>query len=335
VALFAHPAPTTTPSLDILDLRHFSAAELAPLLRDEAARWHTRHRWDYTRSTDLLLEYLDSRVLPGFVALDQRRRLRGYAFCVYEAEKAVVGDIYAFNEAESHPSPVSATLLTHLLEMLQATPGIRRIESQLLMFPPGALTDTFTGFGFHSHPRLFTLAELDPSLNPALSQPAPALSANSGLQLERWRPEHYNEAAILIHRCYQGHGDALINDQYQTVPGAERFLHNIIRFPGCGLFDTEGSLLLRDTRTNTLQAMLLCSRVRPDVSHITQLCVNPALRGLGLGHLLLQTAAASLLHRGFTSISLTVTEANTQARRLYDSLGFRTLHRFEAMTWDK
>jgi ribosomal protein S18 acetylase RimI-like enzyme len=34
-------------------------------------------------------------------------------------------------------------------------------------------------------------------------------------------------------------------------------------------------------------------------------------------------------------MSLTVTEANTQARGLYEALGFESMHRFEAMTWDK
>jgi len=33
-------------------------------------------------------------------------------------------------------------------------------------------------------------------------------------------------------------------------------------------------------------------------------------------------------------LSLTVTEENLVARRLYDELGFHTLHRFEAMVWD-
>ena len=335
-ALF-QTAPAHAPGYQVLDLRHFSGAQLAPLLREEAIRWQARHRWEYTRSVDLLLEYLDSRVLPGFVAVDASGRIPqvlGYTFCVYEGEKAVIGDVYAFGEAASHPSPVSALLLSHLLEMLQATPGVQRIESQLLMFDVGHLSPIFEQFGFRSFPRLFMLAELDaPAL---LAGPrAETESALAAVKITRWQPEQYHEAAALIHRCYEGHGDALINDQYQTIAGAQRFLHNIIRFPGCGVFDPEGSLLLRDTRTGTLHGMLLCSRVRGDVGHITQLCVNPALRGLGLGHLLLHHAAHDLRRRGFRSVSLTVTEANAGALRLYETLGFTRQHRFEAMTWDK
>ena len=51
--------------LEILDLRHFSAAQLQPLLMEEADRWQRRLFWDYSGSTSVLLKYLDSRVLPG------------------------------------------------------------------------------------------------------------------------------------------------------------------------------------------------------------------------------------------------------------------------------
>src|ERR1700709_885714 len=78
---------TIAPQLEVLDLRHFSAAQLRPLLEDEARRWNERLRWDYTRSTEILLEYLDGHVLQGFAAMHEGRG-QGYAFSVYEAEKA-------------------------------------------------------------------------------------------------------------------------------------------------------------------------------------------------------------------------------------------------------
>ncbi len=83
------------------------------------------------------------------------------------------------------------------------------------------------------------------------------------------------------------------------------------------------------------QALLLSSQVRDDVSHVTQLCVTPKLRGFGLGKMLLQQAARTLARRGGKAISLTVTEANTEARRVYEELGYRVAHRFEAMVWDE
>ena len=315
--------------LEVLDLRHFSAAQLQPLLLEEADRWQRRLFWDYSGSTSVLLKYLDSRVLPGFVAL-RRGKVAGYAFAVFEAAKAVLGDVYAFGEGDGISNPVCETLLTHLLEMLQAAPGVDRIESQLLMFPTGALAEPFSARGFSPHPRLFMLADLA-TVNraPQSTQPLP-----SGVTLEAWQPALYEPAAELIHLAYVGHVDSGINDQYRSIHGAQRFLHNIVRFPGCGIFDAESSWVLRNTRSRELLAMILCSRVRQDSAHVTQLCVSPALRGLGLGPTLLHHCILGLQAAGVQSLSLTVTESNDSARRLYEQHGFRVAHRFDAMVWD-
>jgi GNAT superfamily N-acetyltransferase len=319
-------AAATSTQLEILDLRHFAAEQLKPLLRDEARRWQGRLLWDYSRSAETLLEYLDGRILPGYVALDQRR-VQGYAFSVFEAAKAVIGDVYAFNETESNVNPTCDMLLHHLIEMLQATPGIDRIESQLLMFPIGALATPFQSASFRSYPRFFMTANLS-------SIPTSDLKSTTHV-LSHWQPEFYEPAAAFIHRCYMGHMDSGINDQYQTLHGSQRFLHNIIRFPGCGIFDAENSWLLRNPQTLAIEALLLSSRVRADVAHITQLCVLPSLRGHALGQQLLTHHAARIARVGVKTLSLTVTEANTPAVHLYQRNGFTTLHRFEAMVWDK
>ena len=313
------------PQVEVLDLRHFSAAQLRPLLKDEAARWASRLQWDYSKSVELLLEYLDGRVLPGYVAM-YSGRVTGYTFSVLEGAKAVIGDTYAFGETESTKNPVCDTLLHHLIEMLQATPGVDRIESQLLMFPVGALAGPFLSRGFKSYPRLFMMGNVNVDSHFEMRLPM-------GLKLEVWRPEFYDAAAALIHRCYAGHQDSDINDQYRSVAGSLRFLHNIIRFPGCGIFDASNSWVLRDER-GELKALLLSSRVRKDVAHVTQVCVTPALRGLGLGRLLMQQAARELKRSGGTALSLTVTEGNAAALGLYEELGFGVVHRFEAMVWD-
>jgi ribosomal protein S18 acetylase RimI-like enzyme len=333
-------SPSHSGQLEILDLRHFSAAQLRPLLRDEAERWQRRLHWDYARASNMLLDYLDSRILPGFVAL-QAGHIVGYAFCVCEGAKAVIGDVYAFGETESRANPICETLLHHLLELVQATPGVDRVESQLLMFPDGALGETFHERGFVSYPRCFMLRDLDAHPSRMDSDPA-FVHPGRSLILQAWQPEFYEGTAQLIHRCYANHMDAGINDQYRTLHGAQRFLHNIIRFPGCGVFDPENSWVLRDGaadgdgsgRTPGIEAVLLCSRVRGDVDHITQICITPALRGHGLGQMMLEHCAREAVKRGVRQLSLTVTEANLPARHLYERNGFSTLHRFEAMVRD-
>jgi ribosomal protein S18 acetylase RimI-like enzyme len=81
--------------------------------------------------------------------------------------------------------------------------------------------------------------------------------------------------------------------------------------------------------------MVLCSRVAPDVAHITQLCVAPSHRGKGLGRTLLGHAMRSLAHAGTSAITLTVTEANGPAVALYQNTGFHVRHRFDAMVLER
>jgi ribosomal protein S18 acetylase RimI-like enzyme len=155
------------------------------------------------------------------------------------------------------------------------------------------------------------------------------------IDLAGWSAPFYQAAAELIHSSYVNHIDALINDQYRSLHGSLRFLHNIVRFPGCGVFEADASWVLRDKRTDTLAGMVLCSRVSSDVAHITQVCVAEPYRGHGLGRTLLEHCMAHLAATGFSGITLTVTASNVPAVKLYKDVGFFVKHRFDAMVLEK
>ncbi|MDE1177319.1 MAG: GNAT family N-acetyltransferase [Edaphobacter sp.] len=320
---------TVATQIEVLDLRHFSARQLRPLLEAEARLWENRLRWDYRSSTELLLQYLDSRILPGFVALDHGR-ICGYTFCVYEGQKAVVGDAYAVTKDGASNLAVTQLLLRHLLELVENSPNVDRVESQLLLYDTGALEEAFLEAGFMQHLRLFM--ECDLAQRPAAVE---LKELPPGLEVVSWSSSYYQAAAELIHDAYAGHIDARINDQYCSLHGSLRFLHNIVRFPGCGVFDPNQSWLLVDRNRNMLAGMLLCSRVAPDVAHITQLCVRSTARGLGLGQMLLAHSMTQLDRAGFAAITLTVTESNRPAVTLYEASGFHVRYRFDAMVLDR
>ena len=318
--------------LEVVDLRHFSARQMRPLLEAEARLWRERLRWDYTGSAELLLQYLDSRVLPGYVALD-RGRITGYMFCVYEGQKAVVGDAFSFGGSDPAALRTTGLLLKHGIELLRASPGVSRIESQLLLYDSGALDPVFLPEGFRCNPRLFMehdLLRYGPSSAPL---PENAWRGRSGelLRLERWSAARYQPAAELIHAAYAGHIDSTINDQYRSLHGSLRFLHNIVRFPGCGVFAPEHSWVLVDARTEALAAVVLCSRVEKEVAHVTQLCVAPDQRGGRLGEHLLRHTMGELRVTGSSALTLTVTGSNAPALELYRRLGFAVRQRFDAM----
>ena len=173
--------------------------------------------------------------------------------------------------------------------------------------------------------------ELDLRASPS----GPAIPLDHSIELIPWSSLYYQVAAELIHAAYTGHIDARINDQYCSLHGSLRFLHNIVRFPGCGVFEAEQSWLLRDRNNGTLVGMVLCSRVDTEVAHITQLCVAPSHRGRGVGQALLSHVRHTLARTGTAAITLTVTEANHPAVTLYQNAGFRIRHRFDAMVLER
>lgn len=315
--------------LEVLDLRHFSGKQLRPLLEAEARVWQERLRWNYRSSTELLLQYLDTHVLPGFVALENGK-VCGFTFCVYEGIKAVVGDAFAIDAPHHNATVVTQTLLVHLLELLRGSPSVDRIESQLLLYNARSFEKTFLDAGFTRYPRLFMEKDFS-----SLRESASTAIISSDLSVRRWSSTDYQSAAELIHACYSGHVDARINDQYRSLHGSLRFLHNIVRFPGCGVFEGDQSWVVEEAAGGRLVGVILCSRVADDVAHVTQLCITPGRRGQRLGASLLQQCMSHLKRTGYQAISLTVTEENQRAVRLYEEHGFTTKHRFDAVVFEK
>ena len=323
--------------IEILDLRHFAAPVLRPVLEAEAELWKQRLHWDYQVSAKLLMQYLDSHMLPGYAALEAGQ-VTGFVFCVYEDTKAVIGDVFALAgpRADGEPShkqvtahDVEETLLRHLLELLVNSPQVDRVESQLLLHPSGSHAGVFLDAGFQIHRRLFMVRPLQGFFA------APRVNLPAGLELRPWREEDLNPAARLISTAYGGHPDSVVNDQYRSAHGSLRFLNNIVRYSGCGVFSAQVSHVVVDRGSRELIALVLGSRVSPESGHITQLCVHPEFRRRGLARMLLNLAASCFLRQGVSEISLTVTEANTEAIDLYRAEGYDCTHKFDAAVWQR
>ena len=318
-------------SIEILDLRHFTAAMLRPVLQVESELWKERLHWDYRNSTKLLAQYLDNRMLPGFAAM-AGEVVAGYVFCVYEETKAVIGDVFAAESLAGDIYPGGAhaleeKLLAHLFELLVNSPQVERIESQLLLHSSGSHSASFNQAGFEIFRRLFMVQTL------AGRWSAPQVDLPAGLELRRWSDEDLAPAARLITEAYRSHPDSLINDQYRTVHGAMRFLNNIVHYSGCGAFAPAASHVLVHKTSREFAGLILGSRVSPISGHVTQVCVHPEFRRMGLARSLLSLAAHSFLRQGLEEVSLTVTEANHAAIELYLSDGYSCARTFDGTVW--
>ncbi len=322
----AAPKPGT-PALEIMDLRHFTSADLRSLLDHESQHWGKMLAWDYRGSAEMILRYVDAKILPGYAAVS-RNRVCGYSFFVYEGSKGVIGDLYVDENGGDRRSLalLEQRLLAHVIETLQHSPGIHRIEAQLLLHDTDQVARPFMDEGFRRFRRLFMVMPLDVAPEPPPLPPE--------FDLRRWSEADFNAAAAVITTSYRNHIDSEINDQYRSINGSMRFLNNIVRFPGCGVFDNESSLVAVHRASRTMVGVILCSRVKDDVGHVTQVCVLPEYRGRGIGEGLIAASARNLHQRGFSSLSLTVTEANTRAVEIYKRMSFDILRVFDAFVWE-
>ena len=74
--------------MEILDLRHFSSVDLRPLLDDEARVWASLLSWDYSGSAEMILRYVDAKILPGYAAIERGTNFRLHASLFMKAARA-------------------------------------------------------------------------------------------------------------------------------------------------------------------------------------------------------------------------------------------------------
>jgi ribosomal protein S18 acetylase RimI-like enzyme len=309
---------------EVVELSQLNVEEFDGLFGEEISVWDERFHWDFRPSADLLRRFLLVHSLIGY-ALRVGRSVVGYTYCVCEGRKGLIGDLYIkkeFSEAENE-----YLLLGSAVQGLMRTSGVKRIESQLMLLPNRTRQLPFNRF-LTRHDRLFmsadhrTVADLRPR------------NTDPGTAFQRWAERYQEQTAHLVAAAYRGHVDSEINDQYRTIPGARHFLMNIIRYPGCGVFSPEASVVAYDTHSGKISGACLASRVSQNSGHITQLCVLPAIRGAHLGYELLRRALTELVAMGSATVSLTVTASNQHAIELYESVGFKRVSVFPALIWD-
>src|SRR5258708_38378716 len=178
--------------MEILDLRHFTSADLRPLLEEEIAMWGRTLSWDYATSAEMILRYMDAKILPGYAAIE-RGSIFGYSFFVYEQNKGVIGDLF-FCDGGLGPyrHEVEGRLLRHVIETLQQSPGIHRVQAQLPAHHTGEVSRPFLQQGFSRHPRVVMNLEIGKHPQAAL----PALPPP--FEIRPWSAQAYQSAAAFV-----------------------------------------------------------------------------------------------------------------------------------------
>jgi ribosomal protein S18 acetylase RimI-like enzyme len=308
----------------LVDLRDLSDGHLEPLLEEETENWRTSLDWDFRASAELVRRFVHLRALNGF-ALVGGGRVNGYSYYLSEEGKGLIGDFYV-RSAVREPA-LENRLLDAVLEAMWRTPGMRRVEAQLMMFgPPADRTMPYMRW-FRSYPRRFFEIPLSAVRQLQAREPA-------GVAFAPWGEDRQGDAARLISVTYRGHVDSQINDQYRSPAGARRFLTNIVQYPGCGSFFGAASFAAWDRADHSMCGVSLASLVAHQTGHITQICVSPNHQGQAIGFELLRRSLIALAAHGCQTASLTATIANESAVRLYERMGFRGRRDFAAFVWE-
>ncbi len=278
----------------------------------------------------LITRYINMRALDG-VALVCGSEVVGYCYWVTEDHKAILGDLYVRDFWRS--PEVENQLLNQSIETLRHSAtlpalAVRRVESQLMQVgSPAELLCRGENAPLR-FPRIFMLRRSSgcPATGPSLSTTTYGFSIGD--------PVWFDSTAELIAQVYRGHVDSQINDQYQSNSGAERFLRKHRQLPWMRLIPTRIELCPLSILRAMFWVCVIATRVAPETGHIAQVCAANAHLGRGLGYELLRRSMLALQSGGCHEVSLTVTESNLRAQRLYSRMGFPLDTPLPALVWD-
>ena len=322
---------------EIIDIRRFEPRDFSNLMEEESRTWNERMRWDFAASARVITACLRDKRLSGYALVDGAK-IRGYCFFFYDGEKGIVGDLFVHPElaCQGH----ERELLEHTLETLLGTPGLRRIEAQLPHYERELIEPCFLRRGFRSFLRRFMSLRLEGHRQGAegfraerVGDLAQAVARNS-IDIISWERSYNDDAAEMLYQSYRNHVDALINDQYASVMGATRLVENIYNNQGCGDFMARVSRMALHRPTQSLAGILTVTAVRAQTAHIPQVGVGPSFQGMGVGTAMMEAAFQDLAAEGYEQVTLTVTDENAGAVRLYQRLGFESFKTFGAFTHD-
>lgn len=304
-----------------------TAAELHRLrgvFEEEVDCWQEQLHWDYRPSTQLIRRYVSSQSLPGFVLRDGPGEAAGYAYYVSNPPVGFIGNLFV--RQSNATLPAYQMLFDQAFLALRSWKDVRRIESQLFPFYT-SLEPIFRAAGFKVRKRYFLTRQLDRLAESALPPPG-----SLPVRICPWRSAHFNATAAVIYDSYSDSPDHEICFDYQTLEGCGRFLRNIIDNPGCGEFRPQSSLVALDG-LGRVCAILITSRISSSTGMIPQVSVRRDWQGRGIGSHLLRLYFTSARRQGLKRITLSVSEANQKAYKLYKRLGFNQERSFHAYVW--
>lgn len=282
-----------------------SGAEFAEIWHGLSRRWAERLRWDSTSTWVTVEGQRRARALPGLVLLDGQR-IAGWTFFVIHRGTLQIGGF----EAESPAA--TGILLDALLEV--GEPDAAPSGAMAFMFSqaPGVIAAL--------RERRFEVCEYRYLVRDLQNVAGPPPDPD-------WERSFIVHVPELLSRCY---GPAKLTRpfaRHDELDEWREYVGQLIGTAACGRFDARLSAARTDEH-GRLCGTVLTTCIGPGSVHLAQVAVEPEHRGRGFASGMIRDVFGRAAAEGHTSASLLVEEQNSEARRLYDHLGFRETERF-------
>ena len=289
----------------IRDWRYAETPAVEALYEAERRHWLTELGWDTAGAWPEIEGARTTGRLPGLLAVDDRGSICGWTYFLIDDHIAQVGSLVG--------------------ESSDATRAL--IESVVARAAGHA--ECVTCFSYNRAPGLdAALAAHGFAITPYqyLSRSAPTLDLVRADGADSWREDDEKPAAELLRAAYGEHG------RFFAAHGEprewQRYIHNLVAYPGCGQFDRTATRVLRED--GRIVALVMMTALGPGVAHVAQVAVHPDRRGHGLAGQLLDRALALAHAAGRSRATLLVEDGATAARALYTRRGFRPCATFVA-----
>lgn len=289
----------------IRDWRYAETPAVEALYEAERRQWLTDLGWD---TADAWPEIEGARTagrLPGLLAVDDRGSICGWSYFLIDDRVAQVGSLVG-------ESPEATRALVDSV-VARAAGHAECVTCFSYNRAPG-LAAALTAHAFELTPYQY-LSRMAPVLDPFRSDGA-----------DGWRDGDEKPAADLLRAAYGSNG------RFFAAHGLpqewQRYVHNLVAYPGCGRFDPMATRVLRDD--GRVIALVMMTALGPGVAHVAQVAVHPERRGQGLAGKLLDRALALAHAAGRSRATLLVEDGASAARTLYAQRGFTPVATFIA-----
>jgi len=281
----------------IRDWRFIEPPAVGALYEGERRRWLADLGWDTAEAWSEIEKARGAGRLPGLLAVDDAGRVCGWTYFLIDDRIAQVGSLVS-----ESPDATRA-----LIESVVAR--ARRHAECVTCFSYSQAPDVEAELVRHDFEitRYRYLSRTSTGLEPVRADGA-----------DTWRAGDERPVAELLRAAYGSNG------RYFAAHGLpeewERYVHNLVEYPGCGRFDPLATRVLRED--GRVIALVMVTELGPGVSHVAQVAVHPDHRGRGLAGTLLDRALGRAAAAGRSRTTLLVEEGASAARTLYARRGF-------------